>query len=138
MRSAGFPDRPDCSVRPLKSFFLLRALKKAYDQPNRASLFDGSLVRLFWERQNRPKRTTRALGFDTPAETGSSAGRYFSPKSVGHLGFTGTSFWLDLEKDLLVILLTNRVHPTRANEKIKSFRPLIHDLIFQELTASIK
>jgi serine-type D-Ala-D-Ala carboxypeptidase len=114
---------------------LLRTLKKAYDQPNTQSLFDGALVRIFWERQNRPRGTTRTLGFDTPAETASSAGRYFSPKSVGHLGFTGTSFWLDLEKDLLVILLTNRVHPTRANEKIKAFRPLIHDLVFQELTA---
>ncbi|MBI4764377.1 MAG: beta-lactamase family protein [Deltaproteobacteria bacterium] len=116
-------------------FNLLQALKKAYDRPNRPGLFDGSLVRIFWEREDRPRGTTRTLGFDTPAETGSSAGRYFSPKSVGHLGFTGTSFWLDLEKDLLVILLSNRIHPTRANEKIKSFRPLIHDLVFQEMTA---
>jgi CubicO group peptidase (beta-lactamase class C family) len=114
---------------------LLRTLKKAYDQPGIHGLFDGALVRTFWERQTRPRETTRALGFDTPAETGSSAGRFFSSRSVGHLGFTGTSFWLDLEKDLLVILLTNRIHPTRANEKIKTFRPLIHDLVFQELTA---
>ncbi|RPH84366.1 MAG: serine hydrolase, partial [Desulfobacteraceae bacterium] len=49
-------------------------------------------------------------------------------------GFTGTSFWFDLERDLLVILLTNRVHPTRTNEKIKRFRPLIHDLIFSVWT----
>jgi serine-type D-Ala-D-Ala carboxypeptidase len=119
----------------LEIYQLLRTLKKAYDQPNTQGLFDGAWVRIFWERQNRPGGATRTLGFDTPAETGSSAGRYFSSKSVGHLGFTGTSFWLDLEKDLLVILLTNRIHPTRANEKIKAFRPLIHDLVFQELTA---
>jgi serine-type D-Ala-D-Ala carboxypeptidase len=49
------------------------------------------------------------------------------------LGFTGTSFWLDLEKDLTVILLTNRVHPTRANQRIKTFRPLLHDRVFQQV-----
>jgi CubicO group peptidase (beta-lactamase class C family) len=117
----------------LELFQLIRTLKRAYDRPDTQGLFDGSLVRLFWKRQDRPRGTTRALGFDTPAEKGSSAGRYFSSKSVGHLGFTGTSFWLDLEKDFLVILLTNRIHPTRANEKIKSFRPLIHDLVYQEM-----
>ncbi len=116
-------------------FQLLRALKRAYDHPEAAGLFDGKLVRLFWQRQNRPEGTTRALGFDTPAATDSMAGRFFSKESVGHLGFTGTSFWLDLEKDLMVILLTNRIHPTRANEKIKSFRPLLHDCVFQEVIA---
>lgn len=114
-------------------FRLLRALKRVYDLPQPPGLFENGLVRLFWERQDRPSGTTRALGFDTPSEKDSSAGRYFSPKSVGHLGFTGTSFWLDLEKDLTVILLTNRVHPTRANEKIKTFRPLLHDLVYQEV-----
>jgi CubicO group peptidase (beta-lactamase class C family) len=113
-------------------FRLLRVLKKAYDHPEPANPFDGRLVRVFWERQKQPEGTTRALGFDTPSETGSSAGSFFSPESVGHLGFTGTSFWLDVKRDLLVVLLTNRVHPTRANEKIKSFRPKLHDLVFQE------
>jgi len=116
-------------------FQLLRTLKRAYDQPRNPNFFKGEWVRIFWERQSRPRGTTRALGFDTPTNTGSSAGRYFSLKSVGHLGFTGTSFWLDLEKDFLVVLLTNRVHPTRDNEKIKPFRPLIHDLLFQEMMA---
>ena len=88
-------------------FQLLRALKRAYDHPEKSNRFDGRLIRLFWERQKQPAETTRALGFDTPSETGSSAGRFFSPESVGHLGFTGTSFWLDLERDLMVILLTN-------------------------------
>ncbi len=113
-------------------FQLLRALKRAYDHPEIPHPFDGRLIRLFWERQKQPAGTTRALGFDTPSEIGSSAGRFFSPKSVGHLGFTGTSFWLDLERDLTVILLTNRIHPTRTNEKIKAFRPKLHDLVFQE------
>ena len=114
-------------------FLLLRALKRAYDHPEKSNPFDGRLMRLFWERQKQPAGTTRALGFDTPSKTGSSAGGFFSPESVGHLGFTGTSFWLDLERDLTVILLTNRIHPTRANEKIKAFRPLIHDCVYKEV-----
>lgn len=114
-------------------FRLLRALKRAYDHPGVPGLFEGELIRTFWERQSQPQGTTRALGFDTPSETGSSAGRYFSRKSVGHLGFTGTSFWLDLERDLTAILLTNRLHPNRANENIKTFRPRLHDLIFEEV-----
>ena len=67
-------------------------------------------------------------GFDTPSRLNSSAGRFFSCDSVGHLGFTGTSFWLDPNSGLIVILLTNRVHPSRANQKIKPFRPKLHDL----------
>lgn len=113
-------------------FQLLRAMKRAYDHPETSSPFDGRLIRLFWKRQSQPSGTTRAMGFDTPSETGSSTGRFFSPKSVGHLGFTGTSFWLDLDRDLTVVLLSNRIHPSRVNEKIKSFRPRLHDRVFQE------
>lgn len=69
-------------------------------------------------------------GFDTPSKAGSSSGRFFSRQSVGHLGFTGTSFWIDPVCSLIAVLLTNRVHPTRANVKIKVFRPEIHDLIY--------
>lgn len=72
---------------------------------------------------------TLVAGFDTPSRTGSAAGRYFSPRTVGHLGFTGTSFWIDPENGRIVILLTNRVHPSRANQKIRKFRPEIHDCI---------
>ncbi|SLM28961.1 hypothetical protein MTBBW1_1650003 [Desulfamplus magnetovallimortis] len=68
-------------------------------------------------------------GFDTPSPSGSSSGQYFSPESLGHLGFTGTSFWMDIQKELIVVLLTNRVHPSRKNDKIRQFRPMIHDLI---------
>ncbi|MCU0579754.1 MAG: serine hydrolase [Desulfobacterota bacterium] len=110
-------------------FRLLRALKNAFDQPHIAGLFKGSLVQTFWQRQPEKNGNGRALGFDMPSGEGSSAGRFFSPCTVGHLGFTGTSFWFDLDRDLLVILLTNRVHPTRLNEKIKAFRPEIHDRI---------
>jgi CubicO group peptidase (beta-lactamase class C family) len=57
----------------------------------------------------------------------------FSPESFGHLGYTGTSLWIDPSKDLQVVLLSNRVHPTRRNEGIRAFRPLIHDLVYREL-----
>jgi CubicO group peptidase (beta-lactamase class C family) len=63
----------------------------------------------------------------------SSSGEYFSGKSFGHLGFTGTSLWIDPERNLFVILLTNRVNPTRANEKIRQVRPALHDAVFQAL-----
>lgn len=90
-----------------------------------------STVREFWDRPHSAPPGTWALGFDTPSPTASSAGRYISPHSVGHLGFTGTSFWLDLEKDLLVVLLTNRVYPSRDHEGIKTFRPMVHDLVMK-------
>jgi CubicO group peptidase (beta-lactamase class C family) len=71
-----------------------------------------------------------AAGFDTPSKENSSSGRYLSKSSVGHLGFTGTSFWIDPEIQLIIIFLTNRVHPLRSNTGIKKFRPKIHDLIY--------
>jgi serine-type D-Ala-D-Ala carboxypeptidase len=89
------------------------------------------LVRTFWTRQHIADGSTWALGFDTPSTSQSSAGIHFSPRSVGHLGFTGTSFWLDLDREVLVILLTNRVHPTRNNNKIREFRPLLHNLVME-------
>ncbi len=73
------------------------------------------------------------MGLMTPTPGASSAGKYFSPRSVGHLGYSGCSFWVDPEVDLTVVLLSNRVHPTRKNEKIKKFRPEIHNLLYEEL-----
>ncbi|MCP4669914.1 MAG: serine hydrolase [Desulfobacula sp.] len=72
-------------------------------------------------------------GFDTPSKENSSSGTCFSKSSIGHLGFTGTSFWLDPKTSLIVIFLTNRVHPFRFNEGIKQFRSKIHDLIYAQL-----
>ncbi len=74
---------------------------------------------------------TWCMGFDTPTPGGSSGGKYLSPQSVGHLGYTGTSFWIDPEKGLIMILLTNRVHPTRKNEQIRIFRPLFHNTVIE-------
>ncbi len=83
--------------------------------------------------QRTPPGTTWALGWDTPTPGKSTSGDFFSPQSVGHLGYTGTSIWIDLEKKLVVILLTNRVHPSRSNWKIKSFRPYLHNIIYKEV-----
>jgi CubicO group peptidase (beta-lactamase class C family) len=71
---------------------------------------------------------TRTLGWNVPTPD-SSSGRYFSPRSFGHTGFTGTSLWVDADKQLFVVLLTNRVHPTRQNDKIQQVRPALHDAI---------
>lgn len=93
-------------------------------------LWAGDLIRDFFTRQSG---RSWALGFDTPSDTGSSAGTYFSANSVGHLGFTGTSFWMDRDRSVIIILLTNRVHPTRHNQSIRSFRPVFHDALMGSL-----
>ena len=109
---------------------LLNSLLTAYRRPSTPGFFDSDRVRLFFKRC---APSDWALGFDTPSASASSSGRYFSPNTVGHLGFTGASFWMDLEREIIVVLLTNRVHPSRANEDIRAFRPLIHDLIMEAL-----
>ena len=72
--------------------------------------------------------SSRALGWDTMLPT-SSCGTKLSPTSIGHTGFTGTSLWIDWQRDLYIVLLTNRVHPTRQNEAIRTIRPLVHDAV---------
>ncbi len=76
--------------------------------------------------------STRALGWDRPTPP-SSSGEYFSPASFGHLGYTGTSLWCDPEKQLAVVLLTNRVWPDASNQAIKQIRPHFHDAVVQAL-----
>jgi beta-glucosidase-like glycosyl hydrolase/CubicO group peptidase (beta-lactamase class C family) len=75
---------------------------------------------------------TRTLGWAVPTEGGSS-GHYFSAHSFGHTGFTGTSIWIDPDRQLFVVLLTNRVHPTRENTKIQQVRVALHDAVMQAL-----
>ena len=88
-----------------------------------------STVKKFTKR--RPG-ASRALGWDLRSLNGrSSSGGFFSANSYGHLGYTGTSIWIDPEKDLAVITLTNRVHPTSENIKIRKFRPLLHDTVIK-------
>jgi CubicO group peptidase (beta-lactamase class C family) len=76
--------------------------------------------------------SARALGWDVPVDS-SSSGRYFSARSFGHTGFTGTSLWIDPDRELFVVLLTNRVNPTRTNDKIRQVRPALHDAVVQAL-----
>jgi CubicO group peptidase (beta-lactamase class C family) len=98
-------------------------------------LIRSETVAQFVERQRLPPGSTRALGWDTPADSGySSAGAKLSRRAFGHTGFTGTSLWLDPDRDLFIILLTNRVHPTRANMAILHVRPHVADLVVDALT----
>lgn len=94
----------------------------------RPSWVGQEVVRDFWRRQ--PGAGTRALGWDTPSKTGSSAGTRPPPDAVGHLGFTGTSIWISPAREAVAVLLTNRVWPDRANDSIKAFRPRFHDLVW--------
>jgi CubicO group peptidase (beta-lactamase class C family) len=97
-----------------------------------APIFQPSTVELFTRRETMPAGTSRALGWDTPSPP-SSSGKHFSPRSFGHLGYTGTSLWIDPERQLSVTLLTNRTWPDRSSQQIKVVRPLIHDAIVEAL-----
>jgi CubicO group peptidase (beta-lactamase class C family) len=114
-----------------EELYILLSMLRGHYYAERRDFFKPETVQLFFTKQDIVKESTWALGWDTPSKQGSSSGRYFTPGSIGHLGFTGTSVWMDLEQDIMVILLSNRVHPTRANTKIRPFRPMIHDLIME-------
>ena len=100
----------------------------------RPAMLDRDLVREFTKRQANERTSSWALGWDTPSKS-SSAGSCFSAQSFGHLGYTGTSIWIDPVRHLEVALLSNRVHPSSRNEAIREFRPMIHDLVSQEFLA---
>ena len=94
-----------------------------------AGIFPERGIRQFTTRANIAPKSTWALGWDTVSPGISSSGRHFSERAFGSLGFTGTSIWADPIRDLGVVLLTNRVHPTRENAQIKHLRPEFHDAI---------
>jgi CubicO group peptidase (beta-lactamase class C family) len=94
----------------------------------RSSLWPRDLLDEFTTRQGRPENSDWALGWDTPTEGASSSGRHFSVRSVGHLGFTGTSLWIDLESEAVVVLLTNRHHLVAKRSRF-DLRARVHDLI---------
>lgn len=96
--------------------------------PDGHQVFRPETVRLFTTRQTAPLGTTRALGWDTPSRP-SSSGKFFSNQSIGHLGYAGTSLWIDPERQLVVVLLTNRTWPDRSNKAIQQVRPAFHDAI---------
>ena len=89
-------------------------------------------VQLFSRRESMSKGTSRALGWDTPSAP-SQSGKYFSSRSFGHLGYTGTSLWIDPERQLSIALLTNRTWPDCQNQAIKQVRPAFHDAVVEAL-----
>jgi len=114
--------------------WILSEMLRGHYLGTRSDFFKPATVREFFRRQDIVEGSDWALGWDTRAVEGSSAGSFFSRDSVGHTGFTGTSIWMDLEKDVTAIFFTNRVHPTRDNtEAFKAFRPRIHDAVMKDL-----
>lgn len=99
------------------------------------TILRSDLAHLCTTRQRKVESSTRALGWDTPSAV-SSSGKYFSTQSFGHLGFTGTSVWVDPIAELSVVLLTNRVYFGRDNNLIANFRPVLHDLIYETYVMS--
>ncbi len=96
-------------------------------------LFAPETVQLFTSPSGMPADSSRALGWDTPSQP-SSSGRFFSRHSAGHLGYSGTSLWIDLDRRLAVVLLTNRTWPNRQSQAIRTVRPAFHDAVHQALS----
>jgi CubicO group peptidase (beta-lactamase class C family) len=94
-------------------------------------LFDAATIEFFAQRQ-RPEGSSRGLGWDTPSEN-STSGRYFSPRSIGHLGFSGCSLWIDRDAQIAVALLTNRTWPDRKSRLIREVWPDFHDAVREAL-----
>jgi serine-type D-Ala-D-Ala carboxypeptidase len=110
---------------------ILRARSESATDAGKPPLFHRDIVDLFAGRQG-PEGSSRALGWDTPSEK-SSSGRHFSPNSIGHLGYSGCSIWIDLDASVAVVLLTNRTWPDRQNQAIKEVRPAFHDAVREAL-----
>ena len=98
----------------------------------RSGVFRRTTLEEFVTRRGGVPGSSRALGWDTMLPT-SSCGTRMSQRAFGHTGFTGTSLWIDPERDVYVVLLTNRVYPTRTNEAIKQVRPAVHDAVMVEM-----
>jgi len=97
-----------------------------------APILNRGTIELFTRRESSPAGTSRALGWDTPSEP-STSGSHFSPRSFGHLGFTGTSLWIDPDRMLSVTMLTNRIWPDRSTRAIRQVWPPVHDAIVEAL-----
>jgi CubicO group peptidase (beta-lactamase class C family) len=110
-----------------------RAILGCLARPGAKTIFLPETLRAFARPQAAKSGSPRALGFDLPTAP-SQSGRHFSPGSLGHLGFTGTSLWLDPERELAIVLLTNRTWPDRSSQEIKHVRPRVHDAIVEALT----
>lgn len=99
---------------------------------NGAPVIRPETLALFARREESPAGTSRALGWDTPSSP-SQSGKHFSALSFGHLGYTGTSLWVDPERKVSVTLLTNRTWPDCSNQAIKEVRPAFHDAVMEAL-----
>lgn len=107
----------------------------AHAMLNPAALLRRETISVFTRRESAPAGTSRALGWDTPSAP-SQSGKYFGPGSFGHLGYTGTSLWIDPERQLSITLLTNRTWPDCSNLAIKQVRPKFHDAVIFALEKS--
>ena len=97
------------------------------------ALVERDVIREFWRPAGVPGSTWR-LGWDGPADARSQAGARLSRAAVGHLGFTGCSLWIDPARALIIVLMTNRVHPeVRDDPRFRAFRPAVHDAILEAL-----
>jgi CubicO group peptidase (beta-lactamase class C family) len=118
------------SARDLAVFAQMMLNRGSY---NGVQLISEDVIDQFRKRAN--DMSSRALGWDTPTACGNvSSGSYFSSNSIGHTGFTGTSVWIDYDRDLFVVLLTNRVNPTRENTKIGPLRSAVADAAEMAIT----
>lgn len=100
----------------------------------KSSVFPRKLAEKFATRQNVPAGSSRALGWDTPSGQSSSGSKM--PDAFGHTGFTGTSIWIDPDRGIYVVLLSNRVHPTRVNQKIATVRRAFADAAADAIDAA--
>ena len=100
-----------------------------------SEIFDAAVAREFFRRQGIAPGSDWALGWDTPTAGQSTSGKYFSKRSIGHTGFTGTSLWIDLERDMVVVMLSNRVHQIAKKSRF-ALRPEVHDLIWEAFLAA--
>jgi len=101
-----------------------------------APILRSETVALFTCRESAPAGTSRALGWDTPSQP-SQSGKYFGSRSYGHLGYTGTSIWIDPDRELSITLLTNRTWPDCSNQAIKQLRPRFHDAVIEAIDNGI-
>jgi len=108
----------------LAKFYQMMLNKGLYDFKR---ILSENTIKYFTKRDGKVEGSTRAIGWDTRSKEKSSSGHFMSMKAFGHAGFTGTSIWMDPENEVFVILLTNRVHPTRENHKIRKVRPQVAD-----------
>jgi len=105
--------------------------------PQGQQLFTPEAIQLFTTRTALPPGSSRALGWDTPSAP-SSSGKFFSRHSAGHLGYSGTSLWIDFDRRLAIVLLSNRTWPHRQSQAIRTVRPAFHDAVMQALGKTLE